>query len=262
MQQNNHVGSPNPVTKGKVSKVQRIGSVMALDSSPSVRPSGAFQGCEQPTVVNKVPVSGIAVNQKRQVSGGSPIHPMTQWVGQRPHKNSRARRTNLVSPVSNRVETQISSQGFATSEFSARTSSVGTTGSVLVSDVDNTSPKFKTETENAASLYGLSESEESGAGEIMLRERKINSGDAPLTTSHKIGAFILPTKKNKLPGNESGYSLQRQGRSGRGSSLARPGIPPAKENSKKKPSTEPLQDVVASSDKNRRYLLPPPPLFE
>ncbi|PON41401.1 spectrin beta chain, brain [Parasponia andersonii] len=257
MQQNNSIGSPNPVTKGKVSKVQRIGSVMALDSSPSARPSGAFQGSEQPTVLDKVAVSGIIVNQKRQVSAGSPIHPMTQWVGQRPHKHSRARRTNLLSPVSNHVETQISLQGIATSEFSARTSSVGTTGSVLVSDVDNASPKFKGETENATSLYGLSESEESGAGENMLKERKINNGEASLTTSHKVGAFVLPTKKNKLLANESGYGLQRQGRSGRGSSLARPAIPPAKEKSKNIPATEPLQDVVPS-DKNRSKIGRPP----
>ncbi|XP_062083040.1 uncharacterized protein LOC133789279 [Humulus lupulus] len=258
MQQNNSVASPSPVPKGKVSKVQRISSVMALDSSPSARPSGTFQGCEQPTVLSKAAVSGIAVNQKRQVSIGSPIHPMTQWGGQRPHKNSRARRTNLVSPVSTHVETQISSQGFGTSEFIARTSSVGTTGSVLVSDVDNTSPKFKSETENATSLYGLSESEESGAGENMLKERKINSGEASLTTSHKVGGFVLPMKKNKLLVNEGGYGMQRPGRNGRGPSLSRPGIPPVKEKSKKILATEPNQDVMLSPDKNRSKTGRPP----
>lgn len=30
---------------------------------------------------------------------GSSAHAMAQWVGQRPHKNSRTRRTNVVSPV-------------------------------------------------------------------------------------------------------------------------------------------------------------------
>ncbi|XP_030506519.2 uncharacterized protein LOC115721375 [Cannabis sativa] len=258
MQQNNSVASPGPVPKGKVSKVQRISSVMALDSAPGARPSVPFQGCEQPTVLGKAAVSGIAVNQKRQVSVGSPIHPMTQWVGQRPHKNSRARRTNLVSPVSNHVETQISSQGFGTSEFSTRASSIGTTGSVLVSDVDNISPKFKGETENATSLYGFSESEESGAGENMLKERKINSGEASMNTSHKVGGFVMPMKKNKLLANEGGYGLQRPGRNGRGPSLSRPGIPPVKEKSKKLLATEAIQDGVLSPEKSRSKTGRPP----
>lgn len=249
IQQHNSVGSPSS-TKGKVSKAQRTSSVMALDSSPSVRPSGAFQGCEQP---NKVAVASAATNQKREVSAAasSPMHHMAQWVGQRPHKNSRSRRTNLVSPVSNHVETQISSQGFAASEFSTRTSSVGTIGSVLLSNVNNDSPKFKSENENVTSIYDFSESEESGAGENKLQERKINNAEASLTTSHKVGAFGLPMKKNKITTDGSGDGFKKQGRTGR-ESLATAGIPLVKENSKKISATEPLQDLVPISDKNRR----------
>ncbi|KAL5538042.1 hypothetical protein UlMin_044219 [Ulmus minor] len=159
IQQNKSVGSPNTVTKGKVSWAPRTSSVMALDSIPS-----------------------------------SPIYPMAQWVGQRPHKNSRTRRTNLVSPVS--TEPQNSSPGLATSDFSARTSSM------LVNGVDNKSPKSRVDLVDV------------------------------FTTSPKVGSLVFPLKKNKIPTIKIGDGLKRHGRSGRGSSLARPGIgrsrPPSK----------------------------------
>lgn len=102
------MGSSNTVIKGKVSRAPRTGSVMGLDSSPIIQPSsGAIQDWEQPKGLNKVPVVGVRNNQKRMMSSGSSIHPMTQWGGQRPYKNSRTRRSNLVSPVSNHAEAQI-----------------------------------------------------------------------------------------------------------------------------------------------------------
>ncbi|KAL5583035.1 hypothetical protein UlMin_015477 [Ulmus minor] len=250
IQQNKSVGSPNTVTKGKVSRAPRTSSVMALDTFPGTRPPSVFQTSEQPTGLNKVAVAGMALNPKRPASAGSPIHPMAQWVGQRPHKNSRTRRTNLVSPVS--TEPQNSSPGLATSDFSARTSSM------LVNSVDNKSPKVKRETENLTSPYSFSESEESGAGENKIKEKKVDTVDAAFTTSPKVGSLLFPMKKNKIPTNEIGDGLKRHGRSGRGSSLGRPGIPPVREKSRKRPIADPPQDMLHSSDKNRSKTGRPP----
>nr|XP_048325119.1 uncharacterized protein LOC107410028 isoform X1 [Ziziphus jujuba var. spinosa] len=259
IQEGNSAGGPNTVTKGKVSRAPRTGSVMALESSPNAHPqSGALQDWEQPTGLNKVPAVGMSGNQKRQVSTGSSIHHMAGWGGQRSNKNSRSRRTNLVPPVPNNAEAQISSQDFTNPDLNARTSCVGTNGSVLASSTDDSTPKFKSETENVASLYSLSESEESGAGENKIKERRIDSGSAALTTPHKVGAFILPIKKNKIPTGEIGDGVRRQGRSGRGSSLTRPAIRPMLDKSESPPTAKPLQNVMPISDKNRSKTGRPP----
>ncbi|KAL5583062.1 hypothetical protein UlMin_015504 [Ulmus minor] len=193
IQQNKSVGSPNTVTKGKVSRAPRTSSVMALDSFPS-------------TLI----VARTALNPKHPASAGSPIYPMAQWVGQRPHKNSRTRRTNLVSPVS--TEPQNSSPGLATSDFSARTSSM------LVNGVDNKSPKSRVDLVDV------------------------------FTTSPKVGSLVFPLKKNKIPTIEIGDGLKRHGRSGRGSSLARPGIGRSREKDqykKGRPPSKTLKDCKA-----------------
>lgn len=227
------VGSPNTVIKGKVSRAPRTGSVMGLDSSPNTQPSsGSFQG--------------------------SSIQPMARWVGQRPHKNSRTRRANLVSPVSNHAEAQISSQSFVTTDFSAKTSAVGTNGSLMPSSVDNNSLKFKRQLENVSSPFGLSESEESGAGESKLKEKGIDNVEVALTANRKAGPFVVPTKKNKILSNEIGDGVRRQGRSGRGSSLTRPEIPSMREKLENLSMTKPLQSVRPSSEKNRSKSGRPP----
>ncbi|KAL5539710.1 hypothetical protein UlMin_043747 [Ulmus minor] len=190
IQKNKSVGSPNTVTKGKVSRAPRTSSVMALDSFPS-------------TLV----VARMALNPKYPASAGSPIYPMAQWVGQRPHKNSRTRRTNLVSPVS--TEPQNSSPGLATSDFSARTSSM------LVNGVDNKAQKIKS---------------------------RVDLVDV-FTTSLKVGSLVFPLKKNKIPTIEIGDGLKRHGRSGRGSSLARPGIGRSREKDQYKKGRPPSKTL-------------------
>lgn len=251
-------GTPKTMIKAKVSRAPRTGSIMLLDSSLKVHPSStSLQGSEQPTSSNKVPVPGVTNNHKGQVSAGSSSHAMTQWGGQRPHKNSRTRRTNLVAPGSNHVETQISSQGFQTSDFCSRTSSIGTNGSLIASSTNNKSPKFKKELDSIPSPFGLSESEESGAGENKPKDKGTDGGEANLTATQKVGTFLLPTRKAKLPTNEIGDGVQRQGRSGRGSSLTRPAIHPVREKLENLPTAKPLQSMKLASDKNKRF--PPQP---
>ncbi|KAK9029290.1 hypothetical protein V6N11_026409 [Hibiscus sabdariffa] len=211
--EDNQASGSNTMMKGKVSRAPRTGSIMVLDSSSKVHlSSGALQGWEQPNP-NKVQALGVVNNKKRPMSTGSSSHAISQWGGQRPHKISRTRRANLVSPVAN-IEAQISSQDFATPNFGARVS-IGTGGSFIGSSVDNVtpSPNIKRELENVSSPFGLSESEESGAGDNKSKEKGIDTYEVTLPASQKAGAFLLPTRKIKST-NEIGDGVRRQGRNG------------------------------------------------
>lgn len=253
VQEDNPGSSSSTMLKGKASRAPRTGSVMVLDSSSKVHPSsGTFQDWEQqPTSGNKVPMLGLTNNQKRPISAASPSHPMAQWVGQRPQKISRTRRTNLVSPVAN-SEAHVLSQGYSTPDLIARTSSFGANGSLIASTLDNNSPKIKREFENVSSPFGLSESEESGAGETKLKEKGTDSnGDG---VAHKIGSFTLPTRKNKILTNEVGDGVRRQGRSGSSSALTRTSIHLKKEKLDNIPPTLPVQSLRPASEKNKRCL--------
>lgn len=244
LQDDNQASGSSTMLKGKVSRAPRTGSIMVLDSSSKVNLSpGALQGLEQPNL-NKVQAVGAGNNKKRQMSTGSSSHSMAQWGGQRPHKNSRTRRANLVSPVSN-AEAQISSQCFATPDFGAR-ASTGTGGSLLGSIVDNVTPKIKREPENVSSPFGFSESEETGAGDNKSKEKG---------TNQKSGAFLLPTRKNKMSANEIGDGVRKQGRSGNSAPpLTKQGVIPMREKLENLTTTKPIQSARSASDKNRRCL--------
>ncbi|XP_044483678.1 uncharacterized protein LOC123209625 [Mangifera indica] len=243
--------------KGKVSAGPRTGSIMVLDSSSKVHSSpGTFQGWEQPTSVNKVPSLGVTNYQKRPLSASS-SHAMAQWVGQRPHKNSRTRRANLVSPVS-KNEVQPPSQGFSASDFGAKTSAFGTNGSLLSSSIDNNTPKIKREFENVSSPFGFSESEESGAGDNKLKEKEIQGDDGALSVAHKVRSFTLPRVKNKILTSEIGDGVRIKGRSVSGSLLTRPSIHMIREKLENVPTTKPLQSMRPTSDKIKSKTGRPP----
>ncbi|GAV66623.1 hypothetical protein CFOL_v3_10133 [Cephalotus follicularis] len=255
----NPASCSSTLLKAKVSRAPRTGSIMVLDSFSRDLPlSGVFQGWEEPSSVNKVPMSGVANNQKHPISMGSSSHAIAQWVGQRPHKNSRTRRTNLVYPVNKHVEAQVTSPGFATSDFNSRTPPFKSNGSLLTSTTENNIPKIKRKLENVSSPIGLSESEESGAGENKVKEKGIDSGEMALNATHKAGAFALPIRKNRVPTNETGYGVRRQGRSGSGSYITRPGIHPLREKSENLPTTKPFQTVRHASDKGKSKSGRPP----
>ncbi|XP_024012705.1 uncharacterized protein LOC18018268 isoform X3 [Eutrema salsugineum] len=219
--------SSSAILKGKISRAPRTAALMGVDSSSKVDPpSGVLQG--------------------------SSAHAMAQWVGQRP-KNSRTRRTNVVSPVMKHAESKISAQGFATSDFSPR-ASPGTTGSLSV--VDGSPLKIKRELKNASSPYGLSESEDSGAGDNKIRERALASGD--LFTTPKTGSLLLPVRKNKIQTSHKGGGAWKQGKSESVSSLTTPGFHPIMVKSENFPVEKPLHNVKIASDKNRsKYGRPP-----
>ncbi|KAK8683347.1 hypothetical protein V6N13_039411 [Hibiscus sabdariffa] len=257
--EDNQASGSNTMMKGKVSRAPRTGSIMVLDSSSKVHlSSGALQGWEQPNP-NKVQALGVVNNKKRPMSTGSSSHAISQWGGQRPHKISRTRRANLVSPVAN-IEAQISSQDFATPNFGARVS-IGTGGSFIGSSVDNVtpSPNIKRELENVSSPFGLSESEESGAGDNKSKEKGIDTYEVTLPASQKAGAFLLPTRKIKST-NEIGDGVRRQGRNGNSAlPLTKPVVHPIREKSDNLTTTTKLiQSARSASDKNRSKTGRPP----
>uniref|UniRef100_A0A6M2EFF5 Uncharacterized protein n=1 Tax=Populus davidiana TaxID=266767 RepID=A0A6M2EFF5_9ROSI len=257
--EDNSASTPNTVIKAKVSRALRTGSIMLLDSSLKGQPAPtSLQGSEQPTSSNRIQLPGVVNNHKGHMPAGSSSHAIAQWVGQRPHKNSRTRRANIMAPGSNHIESQMSSQGFPTSECGARTSSIGTKGSLIASNLDTNTPKFKRELESVPSPFGLSESEESGAGENKPKDKGTDGSEVSLSASQKVGTFVLPARKNKSSTNEIGDGVRRQGRSGRGSSLTRPGTHPVREKLENLPAVKPLQSSKAASDKNKSKTGRPP----
>ncbi|ESW04421.1 hypothetical protein PHAVU_011G093600 [Phaseolus vulgaris] len=228
--QEDAASSPNTIIKNKVSRAPRTGSVSALESSNTQPSSTAFPG--------------------------SSIHPMTQWVGQRPPKNSRSRRVKVVSPASRNLEVQVSSEGCLTSDFSVKASSAGNNGFPLASSVDNSNPKYKRPPDDISSPFGLSESEESGAGENKIKEKGVNGSDFAMT-SDKAGASMFQMRKNKITTDESGDSVQRHGRGGRNVSLVRPGLPSGREKSENGPIMKPVQDMKPNDKSKIKYGRPP-----
>lgn len=252
-QDDSPANSPNRMLKGKV-RTPRTGPIMVLDSSSKVQPpSGALQSWEQPASVNKISVLGFGNKKKNAMPMDSSSHAMAQWVGQRPNKNSRSKRANLVPPVSIHAEAQSSPQGLATPDFSPRTS-FGVGGSVLASGVDNATLKVKREMENVSSPFGPSESEESGAGGNKLKDRSRESGEVDLPMA---GTFTLPTRKNKISSYEIDDGVRRQGRPGSSPSFTRP-IHPMREKSGNVPGTKPIHSARSSSDKNKSKSGRPP----
>ncbi|GLT57049.1 hypothetical protein SLA2020_300510 [Shorea laevis] len=259
IREDNHSMSPSTLIKGKASRAPRTGPVTSTNSSPNLpSPPGSLDGWEQSPSINKVHAIAGANNRKRPLPGGSPSPPMAQWVGQRPQKISRTRRTNLVSPVSNLDEMQESPEGRPPSDLGSKMTSVGSNGSLLAKGVINGTHQLRLKHENISSPARLSESEESAEGEkresrvrdkglgnnIEVEERNIND-------LQNVGSPMLFTKKNKtLNREEIGDGVRRQGRTGRGSTTSRVSVSPVREKLETPTSTKPLKNSRPGSDKS------------
>ncbi|KAJ6428770.1 hypothetical protein OIU84_020439 [Salix udensis] len=207
MEDNNHTASPSPVTKGKASRTPRTGSLMAGSTSINTPLSpGAPDGWEQPPAITKVNSVGGPNNRKRPMPTRSSSPPMAKWVGQRPQKISRTRRVNVVSPVSNHDEGQMSSERGHVSDFSTRVTSSGIDGPPLAKDLLNGTTQIRVKHENIPSPSRLSESEESGAGENRegkpKDKRTGSSGVEERSMNQNAVPSLLLTKKNKTPSRE------------------------------------------------------------
>ncbi|XP_019448826.1 PREDICTED: uncharacterized protein LOC109351715 isoform X1 [Lupinus angustifolius] len=223
------VSSPNTLIKNKVSRAPRTSSVSALDLSNIQPSSGTFPG--------------------------SSMHPMSQWVGQRLPKNSRSRRLKVVSPVSRTLEIQVSSEGCLTSDSNVKPSGENN-GFQMASSTENSTPKYKRTLDDISSPFGLSENEESGARENKIKEKGVNSNDFAMAPE-KAGPSMLHTRKNKIPTDEFGDYVQKQGRTGRSLSLIKPGLPSGREKSENLPITKPVQDMRPNEKSKIKYGRPP-----
>ncbi|CAL5212275.1 unnamed protein product [Lathyrus oleraceus] len=228
--QEDPASSPNTAVKNKVSRAPRTGSVSALELSNIQSPAGSFPG--------------------------SSIHPMTQWGGQRPPKNSRSRRVKVVSPASRNLEVQVSSEGCLISDSNVKASSVGNNGFQLASSVGYSTPKYKRPPDDISSPFGLSESEESGVGENKIKEKGLNGSDFAMAADRD-GASMFQTRKNKIPIDESGDGVQRLGRTGRNISSIRPGLPLGREKPENVPIMKPVQDTKPNDKNKIKYGRPP-----
>uniref|UniRef100_A0A6N2M3P1 Uncharacterized protein n=1 Tax=Salix viminalis TaxID=40686 RepID=A0A6N2M3P1_SALVM len=243
LEDNNHTVSPSPVTKGKASRTPRTGSVTAVNASPNIsRMPGALDDWEQTPGITKGNSVGGPNNRKRPLPTGSSSPPMAQWVGQRPQKISRTRRVNVVSPVSNHDEGQMSSERGHISEFSTRASSAGINGLPLAKDVVNGNKQVRVKHENVSSPSRLSESEESGAGENHESKPKEKG-----TGSGAVEERSLNQNKNTILNKDTGDGVRRQGRTGRGALSSRISISAMRENAA---STKPLRSTRPNSDKS------------
>ncbi|XP_050209438.1 uncharacterized protein LOC126660137 isoform X2 [Mercurialis annua] len=243
------------LTKGKASRAPRTGSVMAANSSPNFsRTTGTYDGWEEIPNTNKVHSFGGTNNRKRSMPAESSSPPMAQWVGQRPQKFSRTRRANVVSPVSNHDEMQMSSEVGHTSDFGTRLTSAGSNGS-LAKDLANGNQLVKVKYDNVSSPARLSESEESGACanfEGRPKEKVIcGAGMTERSQNPNVGSSVVLLKKSKLLNKENtGDGLRRQGRIGRGASSSRASISPVRDKLESPPSAKPLRSTKPIPDKN------------
>lgn len=253
LEDNNHIVSPSPVTKGKASRTPRTGSVMAANASPNIPCTpGSLDG------VNKVNSVGGPNNRKRPMPSGSSSPPMAQWVGQRPQKISRTRRANVVSPVSNHDEEQMSSERGHISDFAAQVTSAGINGPSLAKDLVNGTTQVKMKRENVSSPSRLSESEESGAGENREGKPKQKGTGGGAVEERSLNQNVVPpillTKKSRVLNKEdAGDGVRRQGRTGRGASSSRTNISPMREKLENPASGKPLRSTRPISDKSGRW---------
>ncbi|KAG5533036.1 hypothetical protein RHGRI_027316 [Rhododendron griersonianum] len=256
IREDNHIVSSSPVTKGKASRAPRCGSVTVAKSSPSTpRVSEAPENWEQPPSASKIHSIGGADICKRAMPSVSSSPPMAQWVGQRPPKNSRTRRANLVSPVSNHDDRQISSAGCSPSDFSPGLNSSGMNDQHPFSSMANGTQQFKVKLENGPSPARFSEGEESGAGESRLKEKVTVSDimeDKIVCDAQNGSPSVILAKKNKsVNKDEFTAGVRRQGRGGRGSSFSTSNISPLREKVESATTIKPLQSTRPGSDKHR-----------
>ncbi|KAD7479894.1 hypothetical protein R6Q59_008727 [Mikania micrantha] len=221
----NYIPSGNLVTKGKATRTSRNGAMVAASSTPSTpRLSGTPENWENVTGGSKIPSSAGAINRKRAMPTGPSSPNMAQWVGQRPQKMSRTRRSNLVSPVSNQEEKPLSSDSCSHSDVSVRLASDGTNGPII--------PKLlKPKLEPVQSPYRLSESEESVGGQ-------------------NVGPLAIGMKAKSVINEESGEGAKKQGRSGRGPLIARASSSANGDKLDNTPMVKPIRSNKPGSEKN------------
>ncbi|XP_010262016.1 PREDICTED: uncharacterized protein LOC104600644 isoform X2 [Nelumbo nucifera] len=203
-------------------RAPRSSSSIVPKSSPSANRAGPSDDWELSQCTNKVqPIAGTN-NRKRMPSIRSSSPPMAQWAGQRPQKISRmARRTNFVPPMLSQDEAPASD---TVSHVAGNENGSGLPRRLS----SNALQQVKLKSDHFSSA-ALSESEESGAAEIKSKDKGKKSGDIDEKggqSIQKVATLVLPLRKNKMSTDEDlGDGVRRPGRSGRGFTTTRSGMP-------------------------------------
>ncbi|KAJ9540144.1 hypothetical protein OSB04_026650 [Centaurea solstitialis] len=251
----NYTACLSSVTKGKASRNPRNGAMVAASSAPSTpRVSGTPETSENVTGASKIASTGGASNRKRAMPSASSSPSMAQWVGQRPQKMSRTRRANLVSPVSNQEDKQLSSDSCSHSDISVRLPSDGTNGSLVSKHGTGGPQQQKPKLEHAQSPNRLSESEESGGGESKLKDKGKGNSEADANDGQNVGPVAVGVKIKPVINEENGEGVRRQGRSGRGPLIARASSSLAGEKLESAATPKPVQNNRPGCEKNRSKL--------
>ncbi|KAI4352910.1 hypothetical protein L6164_007117 [Bauhinia variegata] len=253
---NSHVGGVQTLSNGKALRAQRVGPLMDGNSSIVSHSSGTVEAWEQPSNANKPNAVSMTSNHKRPLPTGSSLTSMAQWVGKRPQKISRTRRVNVVSPVSNCDEVDMSLEGCSPPDVGSRMTSSMTSGSVPAKVVINSIRQGRVKYENILSPARLFESEESVGGEngeSKLKEKGFGSDEyeeRAINNSPNISTPVSVPKRNKISNKDFGNGLWSQGRSCRGSSTFRSIISPMKEKLEATALTKPQRSGKPASEKN------------
>lgn len=206
--------SPTSSTKLTSARAPRSGSGVVRKLSPVI---------QRATAANDWEISHCT-SKKSTPSTRSSSPPVAQWAGhrQRPQKMFRsARRTNFVPMVSNNNE--------ATASDTVSDVTGNENGSGLLRRLPINSPQQVKLKSDPFSPANISESEESGAGEIKSRYKRKKSDetdDKAGPNVPKVLTPVLPSRKNKVVnGEELGDGIRRQGRTGRGFASTRSLMP-------------------------------------
>ncbi|KAK4415716.1 hypothetical protein Salat_2679000 [Sesamum alatum] len=240
-------GSPTSGTKFNANvRGPRSGSVGGVSKlSQVVQRSASSNDWELSNCPNKVP-GGLGANSRKRTPSTRSSSPVTNWV-QRPQKFSRtARRTNLLPIGPGKDENPVAD---------------------VTSDMMVNERRFPAHSPQQVKIKGdnfspaaLSESEESGAAEIKLRDKNKKCDEIDEKSSHvqKMSTLLLPPRKNKtVNGDDQGDGVRRQGRTGRGFTSSRSVLPISVEKVGKLGTTKQIRSSRLSLDKTERGGRPP-----
>ncbi|KAL5572427.1 hypothetical protein UlMin_022024 [Ulmus minor] len=213
---------PIPNTKMNTSvRAPRSGSGVGSKLSPVVHRGNVSGDWELSPCANKPHTAVGANNRKRTASTRSSSPPVAHWGGQRQKISRTARRSNFGTLVSSNDDTPAMD---STADVTGNEIGLG-----IAKRLSGSSPqqvKLKAEPLSSAAL---SESEESGVAETKSKDKGKKSDDMDEKVGQnvqKVSTLILSSQKNKpVAGDDLGDGVRRQGRTGRVFTSARSLMP-------------------------------------
>ncbi|KAK7388223.1 hypothetical protein VNO78_23033 [Psophocarpus tetragonolobus] len=248
--------SASPTSSAKMNtaiRAPRSGSGVGPKLSPVVNRAAVPNDWELSHCSTKPPSGGGTNNRKRVASARSTSPPVVPW--QRPQKSSRtARRTNFMPIVPNSDEAPVLDTA---SDVAANDLGLG-----FPRRLSGSSPQQIKLKGDPSSSAALSESEESGVGDVKPKDKGRKTEEIDQKAGHnvqKVSNMVLPTRKNKLgSGEEHGDGVRRQGRTGRSVTATRSLMPMTSEKLGTIGTAKQLRSARLGSDKNESKAGRPP----